>query len=80
MDDLIIKWSLVYTFCVLIFVAWGIGQLTDNTERIYYIRNGGVYCAQKTITLCGIRLERCASGQIYECLTDVNYEDVHEQK
>ncbi len=44
-------------------------------ERAYYTRNGGFYCARLTYTKCGVTLDKCASGMVYECVTDFSYND-----
>lgn len=48
----------------------------DDQERVYYTRSGGVYCSRRELTPCGYKLSRCSDTMVYECVTDLKYEDL----
>ncbi len=40
-------------------------------ERIFYIRQGAVYCNKSEETACGLTLSQCANDMDYKCMNDV---------
>lgn len=54
---------------------WRAYIVSDTIERVYYTRSGGVYCSNRILTPCGYRLTKCSDTMVYECVTDLKYED-----
>lgn len=50
-------------------------QPPDETERVYQISYGRTVCAKMERTACGIRLSNCTDARVYECMTNVFFED-----
>ncbi len=60
---------------VILAVNFGLkATAIDATERRYYMAFGGMYCSQREMTACGIRLSKCTDGEVYECLHNVHWE------
>lgn len=61
---------------IILAINYGLRSTpVDTTERAYYMYFGGIWCARREITPCGVRLSDCADSNIYECMNNVHWEE-----
>lgn len=70
--------ALLFLFGIILFFqecSERKAHAADSTFRTYYMKYGGMPCAEMEVTPCGITLRKCVDARIYLCLHDVAYDD-----